>query len=139
MEGCNLIRADQPRNIKRGWVCLYFKKRLALKKIELFHITKCLLCEINLKGQLGFIIVSYRSPNQTSFHFDNFLSKFEKLDDVQIFEPVFTVILGDFNGQSKLWWSGDSATIEGTRLVFLVSTHGCHQLISELSLLTNQV
>ena len=47
MEGYNLIRADHPDNIKRGGVCLYFKKSLALRKIELSHITECLLSEAN--------------------------------------------------------------------------------------------
>ena len=71
-----------------------------------------LLCEVNVKGQVGFIIVSYLSPTQTSPQFDDFLSNFEKLfDDVQIFQPSFTVILGDFNARSKSWWSGDSTTI----------------------------
>ena len=97
MEGYNLIRADHPDNIKRGGVCLYFKKSLALRKIELSHITECLLCEVNVKGQVGFIIVSYRSPSQTISQFDDFLSSFEKLfDNVQILQPAFRVILGDF-------------------------------------------
>ena len=100
MEG--LIRKYHPDNIKRGGVCLYFKKSLALRKIELSHITECLLCEVNVKGQVGFIIVSYRSPSQTISQFDDFLSSFEKLfDDVQILQPAFTVILGDFNARSK--------------------------------------
>ena len=105
---------------------------MALRKIELSHITECLLCEVNLKGQLGFIIISYHSPSQTSSQFDDFLSNFEKLfDNVQIFQPAFAVILGDFNAQSKSWWSDNSTTMEGTRLDSLVSTHGFHQLISE--------
>ena len=60
MEGYNLMSADHPDNIKRRGVCLYFKKGLALRKIELSHITECLLClcEANVKGQVGFIIVS---------------------------------------------------------------------------------
>ena len=100
--------------------------------MELSHITKCLLCKVNIKGQVGFIIVSYRSPSHTSSQFDDFLWNFEKLfDDVQIFQPAFTVILGDFNAQSKSSWSGDSTTVEGTRLDSLVSTRGFHQLISE--------
>ena len=41
MEGYNL-RADHPNNIIRGGVCLCFKKSLALRKIELTHITECL-------------------------------------------------------------------------------------------------
>ena len=71
---------------------------------------------------MGFIIVSHHSPSHTNSKFDDFLSNFEKLfDDVQIFQPAFTVILGNFNAWSKSWWSGDSTTIEGTRLDSLVS------------------
>ena len=93
------------------------KKSLALRKIELSHITECLLCEINVKGQVGFIIVGYRCPSQTSPQSDDFLSDFEKLfDDVHIFQPAFTVFLGDFNARSKSWWSGHSTAVEGTRL-----------------------
>ena len=109
MEGYNLIRAGHPDNIKREGVCLYFKKSLALKKIELSHITECLSCEVSVKGQVGFIIVTYSFPSLTSSQFDDFLSNFEKLfDDVPIFQPAFTVILGDFNAWSKSWWSVDS-------------------------------
>ena len=83
-------------------------------------------------GQVGFIIVSCRSSSQSSSQLDDFLSNFEKLfDDAHIFQPAFTVILGDFNARLKSWWSGDSITIKGTRLDSLVSTHDFHQLISE--------
>ena len=58
MEGYNLIRADHPDNIKRGGVCLYFKKGLALRKIELSHITECLLCEVNIKGQVVSLLLA---------------------------------------------------------------------------------
>ena len=58
MDRYNLIRADHLDNIKRGNVCLYFKKSLALRKTELSHITESLLCEANVKGQVGFIAVS---------------------------------------------------------------------------------
>ena len=57
------------------------QKSLALRKIELTLITECLLCEVNVKEQVGFIIVSYRSPRQASSRFDYFLSNFEKLFD----------------------------------------------------------
>ena len=83
-------------------------------------------------GQVGFIIVSCRSPSQSSSQIDDFLSNFKKLfDDAHIFQPAFTVIFGDFNARLKSWWSGDSITIKGTRLDSLVSTHDFHQLISE--------
>ena len=63
MEGYNLIRADHLDNIKRGGICLNFKKSLALRYVEWSHITECPLCEVNVKGQVGFIIVIYRSPS----------------------------------------------------------------------------
>ena len=49
MEGYNLIRTDHSDNIKRGGACLYFKKSLPLRKIELSRITECLLCKVNVK------------------------------------------------------------------------------------------
>ena len=48
-----------------------------------------------------------------------------------MFQPAFTVVLGHFNARSKSWCSGDSTTIEGTRLDSSVSTPGFLQLISE--------
>ena len=81
LQGYNLLRTDHPDNVKRGFVCLYFKKSLILWKIEISYNTKCLLCEVNLKGQVDYIFVSYRSPSQTSSRFDDFLSNFERLFD----------------------------------------------------------
>ena len=93
IEGYNLIRPDHPDNIKRGGICLLQKGFSFLRKIELSYITECLLCEVIVKGQVDFIIVSYHSPSQTSFQFDDFLSNFDKLfNDVQVFQPAFIVI-----------------------------------------------
>ena len=100
---------------------------MALRKIELSHITEDPLYEVNVKERVGFIIVSYHSPSQNTSQFDLFLSKFQKLfDDVQILHLAFKVILGDFNARSKSWSSGGSTTMEGTRLDSLASTYGLH-------------
>ena len=69
IEGYNLIRPDHPDNIKRGGICLLQKGFSFLRKIELSYITECLLCEVIVKGQVDFIIVSYHSQSQTSFQF----------------------------------------------------------------------
>ena len=76
MDGYNLIRADHPENIKRRGVCLYFKKSLVLRKIELSHIAEFLLCKVNVKGQVGFIMAIYSSPGQTDSKFDDFYQTF---------------------------------------------------------------
>ena len=103
MEGYNLIRADHPNNTKGGGVWLYFKKGLALRKIELSHVTECLLSEVDVKGQVGVIAVSYCSPSQTSSQFDDILSNFEKfIDDVQTFQLV--------NYRAKIYWNKQTGT-----------------------------
>ena len=50
-----------------------------------------------------------------------FIKFWETLWWFQVFQPVFIVILGDFNARSKSWWSGDSTKIEGTRFLLMVS------------------
>ena len=52
--------------------CLYFRNRLALKKIKIYHVTEWALCEVNKKRQVGYAIVSYRSQSQTSSQSDDF-------------------------------------------------------------------
>ena len=42
----------------------------------------------------------------------------------------FTVILGDFNARSQLWWS-DDITCEGSHIDSSTTTYGFHQLISD--------
>lgn len=74
-----------------------------------------------------YVIVSHHSPSQNNFQFDDFLSGFENLShDARILQPIFTVILGNFNTGSKSWWSCHPTTFEGARLNSLVSIHGIH-------------
>ena len=60
------------------------------------------------------------------------MSKFEKvLSDTTFCNSLFTIILGDFNARSSVWWTRDKTTIEGTQLESLTSVYGFHQLISQ--------
>ena len=52
---------------------------------------------------MGVIVVSYRSPSQTSSQFDDKLSNFEKfIDDVQTFQLV--------NYRTKIYWNKQTGT-----------------------------
>ena len=44
---------------------------------------------------------------------------------------LFTIILGNFNVRSSVWWTKDKTTTEGTQPESVTSVHGFHQLISQ--------
>ena len=76
--------------------------------------------------------IVHRTPSQNIFEFEHFLSNFEKvLSDTTFCNSLFTIILGDFNARSSVWWTRDKTTIEGTQLESLTSVYGFHQLISQ--------
>ena len=53
------------------------------------------------------------------------------LQEISIFKPDFSIILGDFNAKSKSWWKSDIDTIEGTKIDGVTSSYGLQQLISQ--------
>ena len=65
--------------MERGGVCLYFKENLTLKVIDNSFIAQCIICEITLQNQKGYVVVTYRSPSQSSTELDEFLSNFDNL------------------------------------------------------------
>ena len=42
-----------------------------------------------------------------------------------------TVVLGDFNAKSNLWFKGDKARYEGSKIDGITSTFGLQQIINE--------
>ena len=53
--------------------------------------------------------------------FENFLSNFEKVSsDNTLCNSLFTLILGDFNARTSVWWTRDKASVEGTQLESLI-------------------
>ena len=121
MQGYSLIRADHRDDVKTGGVWLYFKENLTLKVIDNSFIAQCTVCEITLQNQKGYVVVTYRSPSQSS---TEFLSNFNKLLNlIKQFRPSFTIILGDFNARSKSWWPEDVRSHEGTHTESLTTTY----------------
>ena len=41
------------------------------------------------------------------------------------------VVLGDFNGKSKFWYTNDSTNSEDSKIDFLTSSFGFHQIINK--------
>ena len=122
IQGYSLIRA----------VCLYFKENLTLKVIDNSFIAQCIICEITLQNQKGYVVVTYRSPSQSITEFGEFLSNFDKLlNHIKQFRLSFTIILGDFNAKSKSFWPEDLTSYEGKYIESLITMHGLQQLISD--------
>ena len=70
-----------------------------------------------------------RYPSQNN---DQFLYLYEDLiNETTLWNPLFYLILGDFNVQSPTCWDDDKTSIEGIRLDALSSLYGLHQLIKE--------
>ena len=129
--GYNLIRADHPSNTKRGGVCIFYKETLVVCIVNSLNFNECIVCEASIQNNKGYIDVIYRSPSQSTIEFENFLSNFEKLlNYITSNNGLFTIIVGDFNARSSVWWTKNT-TATGTQLESLASLCGFHQLISQ--------
>ena len=96
-----------------------------MRSINIPLSSQCVLCEVTLQSQKGYVIVIYQSPSQSTFEFDELLLNFENLlDFVRGLKPSFTIILGDFNARSKSWWPDDITLSEGTDIDSLTTMHG---------------
>ena len=76
LKDSTLIIADNPHNCKGGGVSIYFKEHLAVRPVSLLNLDGCLVLEINIANEKGFVISLYRSPNQSK---DEFLLNSEQL------------------------------------------------------------
>ena len=79
----------------------------------------------SIQNQTGYLVVTYRPPNQNNNEFNKFLTNFERLlNHVKQLRSSFLAPLGDFNARSKSWYLDDITTYS------LTTPYGLHQLIS---------
>ena len=127
-----LIRANHPKNIRQGGVCIYYRETLPLKIIQTNYLPECLVCEINYDNKKIFIATLYRSPSQITDEFDELLRGFEGvIDNIDQCNPWFTLITGDFNARCNRWWENDSNNTEGVSIENLTSSYALKQLIAK--------
>ena len=82
-------------------------------------------------------VALYRSPSQSQDEFETFAKNLElNLDTISANNPFLTVVLGDFNAKSNLWYKNDKKTYEGSKIDGIASQFGLHQLINESTHLT---
>ena len=74
-----LVRADHPGNIERGGVCVYFKESLPVSCLPNPYSKQCLIFEVSINSERGYVVSMYRSLSQTSDDFYSFTTNLEKL------------------------------------------------------------
>ena len=120
--GCNLFRADHPSNTRRVGVCIYYRNSLPLKILGIHYLQECINFEIIIGGKLCRFVSLYRLPNQSQDDFESFANNFElNIDAVTANNPFLTVVLGDFNIKSNLWFKGDKTSYEGSKIDAITS------------------
>ena len=132
LTGYSLIRADHPKNLKRGGVCIYYKEHLPLiSKPNLTSLDECLVCELKIGNRKCFVTVLYRSPSQSLEEFETFKNGWvNTILNINNNNPFLTIFLGDFNARNTLWWSGDIINSEDLDINELSSHYNLHQLIN---------
>ena len=116
LKGYNLHRVDDPDNVKKGGVCVYYKETLAVHFLQT-KLDQCIVSEVTFKNKKkGHVISLYRSLSQTPDQFDNFLQLFEELlQDYFKLRSSFVLITGNFNCRNSNWYLGDPVTPQGAR------------------------
>ena len=95
IKGYTLIRADHPLDIKRGGVGIYHKDDMKIRNLDIPGLSESLLCEINLDNKKGYLLLIYRSPNQSDDEFETFSFNFENtLSNLAIQNSHFNIVLG---------------------------------------------
>ena len=124
----NLIRADNPNNIKRGEVCIYYWET-SVKIINVNILNECLGFKLYFGSRRVCLVSIYWTPSQSSNAYNTCLLNFEQLlTHLNCINPHMLLVTSDFNVKSSSWWSGDIDTIEGTCFESITSCYGLYQI-----------
>ena len=61
----NLVRADHQANTKRGGVCVYFRKSLPLRILDIHFLYECINFEMRIGDKVCNFISLYKSPSRS--------------------------------------------------------------------------
>ena len=57
VQGNELVRGDHPSKVKRGGLCIYYRKDLSLKLININFPNEYLTIELNIKNKICVLVV----------------------------------------------------------------------------------
>ena len=124
IEEHNLKRSDHPSGSKKGNVCVYYKKHIALVRgNDLCTLSNSLVTKICLENEKCFLTCLYQSPSQTQHEFENFCSNLDTLmDHINNELPICSVITGGLNGRCLKWCNKDITNSVGREIDTLTSS-----------------
>ena len=94
--------------------------------------------ELRIGGKIYKFLSFYRSSSQNKDDFETFLENPELNFDYMAEKNTFMmVVLRDFDAKSKFWYTNDSTNFEGSKIDFLTSSFGFHQIINKLTHILN--
>ena len=75
----NMTKADHSSNANGGGAYIFYREILGVRIVNLSNLSKCIICEVSIQNNKGYVGVVYRSPGQDAMEFQNFLSYFETI------------------------------------------------------------
>ena len=136
IEGYDIARADHPTNTKREGVCIYCKKGLPLRVLNIIFLNECINFELRIGDKTCNFDVLCRSPSQSQDVFETFCENFEKtLYNLAQNNPFLFVAIGDFNAKLTNWCANDRTSFEGSKIEHTTSQFGLSQIINEPTLI----
>ena len=127
------FRSDKAVDMRHGDVCLYFKESLPIKqRRDLERLPETIVAEIKLKRKKIFFVLSYRHPNMSNEEAVDYMNRLGKIyGSIRKENPHISIICGDFNAKSPVFWEGDLENNEGRLLNDLLISNSLEQLICE--------
>ena len=121
-----------------GGVCIYYKNYLpVIRRTDLSDLQECIVAEITVDKEC-FLTCLYRSPSQNDGELETFCSDLTfLLNNINEFQPSYSVLLGDFNAKHSNWCSTDKNNKAGIVLENVTSTAGYNQIINKPTYFTN--
>ena len=127
-----MIRSGHPSNTKRRGVCIYYKRSLLLRVINIGYLHECLSFDLQIGDKICNFVVLYRSPSQSQDDFETFVDNFKMtLELLAQKNPFLLTAIGDFNAKSSNWYIKDKVSFEGNTTENVTSQLGLHQIINE--------
>ena len=109
ISGYTLVRSDHPSRNKRSGVCIYYKRFLSLRILNVQYLQERICFELITSDKTCNFLSVYRSPSK-------------RKDDFKI---------GDFNAKSSNWFCQGKTSFEGDATDNLTSQYGLHQVIKK--------
>ena len=102
------------------------------ERCDLDILPETIVAEIKFNRKKIFIVLSYCHPNMPNNEFAEYTNLLENIyESIRNENPTVSILCGDFNARSPLFWEGDVENKEGRLFdIILISSH-LVQLINE--------